>query len=122
MSVIGEEVLAVEQSTQVEYKLSVICTSVQLTSQVMGDNKQQLVVSTDKIVQLEEKSELLCISDMTLSTKQPVIPDMTDDVQQVDHNKSQLSTGCVSSWSNNYLHNRYTLHICVHDMICCTLV
>ena len=72
MSVIGEEVLAVEQSTQVEYKLSVICTSVQLTSQVMGDNKQQLVVSTDKIVQLEEKSELLCISDMTLSTKQPV--------------------------------------------------
>ena len=95
MSVIGEEVLAVEQSTQVEYKLSVICTSVQLTSQVMGDNKQQLVVSTDKIVQLEEKSELLCISDMTLSTKQPVIPDMTDDVQQVDHNKSQLSTGCT---------------------------
>ena len=95
MSVIGEEVLAVEQSTQVEYKLSVICTSVQLTSQVMGDNKQQLVVSTDKIVQLEEKSELLCISDMTLSTKQPVIPDMTDDVQQVDHNKSQLCTGCT---------------------------
>ena len=69
----GEEVLAVEQSTQVQYKLSVICTSVQLTSQVMGDNKQQLVVSTDKIVQLEEKSELLCIN----------------------HNRSQLSTGCT---------------------------
>ena len=44
MLFIGEEVLAVEQLTQVEYKLSVICTSVQLTSQVMGDNKQQLVV------------------------------------------------------------------------------
>ena len=37
MSVNGE-VLAVEQSTQGEYKLSVICTSVQLTSQVMEDN------------------------------------------------------------------------------------
>ena len=90
----GEEVLAVEESTQVEYKLSVICTSVQLTSEVMGDNKQQLVVSTDKIVQLEEKSELLCINDMTLSINQPFITDMTDDVQQ-DHNKSQLSTGCT---------------------------
>ena len=90
-----------QQQQQSTGDKTVLCNGIKLpVKERMGAGKQELVVDTHKMAQLEESSEL-CICKIAPADKEmeAAIPEMVNAPQQQQQqlDKSELCTGCVDT-------------------------